>query len=96
MSCTAPELLTPERDATRVYPLPARSRMTLENVAIPAASVTTDSDPERIGRFAVLPIPSVTVTPGTAAPVASKICTRTAGEIAWPAVVAVGCVMNWI
>src|SRR6266852_4772242 len=96
MSCAAPELFTPEADATRVNPLPARSSMTLENEAIPAASVTVDNVPERIGRFGTLPVPRVTITPGTAAPMASKICIRTGGEIGWPAVVGVGWVMNWI
>jgi hypothetical protein len=95
MNCTAPELLTPETDATMVYPVPARSTMTLEKVPMPDASVTADNVPERIGRFVLVATPSVTVTPGIAAPVAPSARTRIAGEMAWPAVVALGCVMNW-
>jgi len=68
-----------------------------EKVAIPLAIVIAVSDPERTAAgHARVPILIATRTLGIAAPVVSSARALIAGEIAWPPVVVVGCVMNWI
>ena len=68
-----------------------------EKVAIPMSLVIAVSDPERTAAgHPRVPRLIATRMFGIAAPFASSARTLVAGEIAWPPVVVVGCVMNWI
>src|SRR5690349_23176215 len=84
---TLPEL------ATSVYPLSALLMLSVENVAVPVASVTAENTPESVPEFGLFPIAMLTVDPTTAVFVESVSFTFTAGMIA-PASVSVGCAVN--
>src|SRR6266545_550524 len=88
-------LLKPDAVAVSVYPLPARSMLRFEKVAIPFTAATVFV-PDRIPPLGFAPkailIESVKLV--TVLPESSCAATRTAGEIGLPAVAPLGWTVN--